>query len=88
MLSKVVTLDVPDDAPRHRFMRYVRPPADQSSTQGDAGSLFPLRPNTRKLRVAVDVETFGEPTQEIMRVLARDGTVTLLGAGDLEGSVG
>jgi hypothetical protein len=56
-------------------MRYVRPPADQSSTQRDAGSLFPLRPNTRKLRVAVDVETFGEPTQEIMRVLARDAEV-------------
>jgi hypothetical protein len=48
-----VTLDVPDDAPRYRFMRYVRPPVDQASTQRDAGSLFPLRPNTRKLRVAV-----------------------------------
>ncbi|MDV6979105.1 hypothetical protein [Mycobacterium intracellulare] len=70
-----MALDVPDDAPRHRFMRYVRPPADQPSAQRGAGPLFPLRPNTRKLRVAVDVETLGEPTQEIMRVLTRDEEV-------------
>ncbi|WP_284232007.1 hypothetical protein [Mycobacterium antarcticum] len=69
-----MTLDVPDDAPRHRFMRYVRPPADKNSTRG-AGSLFPLRPHTRKLRVAVDVNTLGEPTPELMRVLARDEEV-------------
>jgi len=67
-----VTLDVPDDAPRYRFVRYVRPPVDQTSTQRDAGSLFPLLPNTRKLRVAVDVQTLGEPTPELLRVLARD----------------
>lgn len=66
---------MPDDAPRHRFMRYVRPPADKNSTQREAGPLFPLRPNTRKLRVAVDVQTLGEPTSELMRVLARDEEV-------------
>lgn len=55
-------------------MRYVRPPADKNSTRG-AGSLFPLRPHTRKLRVAVDVNTLGEPTPELMRVLARDEEV-------------
>lgn len=59
-------------------MRYVRPPADRSSTQRDAGSLFPLGPSTHKLRVAVDVETLGEPTQEVMRVLARDEEVERL----------
>jgi len=56
-------------------MRYVRPPADQSGTKGGVGSLFPLRPSTRKLRVAVDVAMLGEPTQETMRVLARDEEV-------------
>lgn len=69
-----MTLDVPDDAPRHRFMRYVRPPTEKNGTRG-AGALFPLRPNTRKLRVAVDVTTLGGPTQELMRVLARDEEV-------------
>ena len=66
---------MPDDAPRYRFVRYVRPPVDQTSTQRDAGSLFPLRPNTRKLRVAADVQTLGEPTPELLRVLARDEEV-------------
>jgi hypothetical protein len=70
-----VTLDVPDDAPLHRFMRYVRPPADRTSAQREAGPLFPLRPSTRKLRVAVDVQTLGEPTPELVRVLARDEEV-------------
>jgi hypothetical protein len=70
-----VTLDVPDDAPRYRFMRYVRPPLDQTSTQRGGGPLFPLRPNTRKLRIAVDVQTLGEPTPELLRVLARDEEV-------------
>jgi hypothetical protein len=56
-------------------MRYVRPPEDTPSTQREAGPLFPLRPNTRKFRVAVDVTTLGEPTQEIMSVLARDEEV-------------
>lgn len=56
-------------------MRYVRPPADKSSTRREAGSLFPLRPNTRKFHIALDVETLGGPTQEIMRVLARDEEV-------------
>lgn len=56
-------------------MRYVRPPADQNSTQGDAGSLFPLRPNTRKLWVAVDVQTLAEPTPELMQILARSEEV-------------
>ena len=37
-------------------MRYVRPPVDQRSDPGDVGPLFPLRPNTRKLRVAVDAD--------------------------------
>ena len=56
-------------------MRYVRPPSDQSSNRRAEGSLFPLRPNTRKLRIAVDIETLGGPTQEVMRVLARDAEV-------------
>lgn len=50
-------------------MRYVRPPVDQRSDPGDVGPLFPLRPNTRKLRVAVDVQTIGQPTRELLRVL-------------------
>ena len=70
-----MSLDVPNDAPRHRFMRYVRPPADRTSAQREAGPLFPLRPSTRKLRVAVDVQTLGEPTLELLRVLARDEEV-------------
>lgn len=70
-----MTLDVPNDAPLHRFMRYVRPPADRTSAQREAGPLFPLRPSTRKLRVAVDVQTLGEPTLELVRILARDEEV-------------
>lgn len=66
---------MPNDAPRHRFMRYVRPPADRNSTQREAGSLFPLRPRTRKIRIAVDVQTLAEPTPELWRVLARDEEV-------------
>ncbi|ETA93369.1 hypothetical protein [Mycobacterium avium] len=69
-----MSIDVPDDAPRHRFMRYVRPPTDSVSAR-DLGALFPLRPNTRKLRVAVDVQTLTEPTPELLRVLARDEDV-------------
>lgn len=53
-------------------MRYVRPPVDARST---SGALFPLRPNTRKMRVAVDVQTLPEPTAELMGVLARDEEV-------------
>lgn len=56
-------------------MRYVRPPVDQRSDPGDVGPLFPLRPNTRKLRVAVDVQTIGQPTRELLRVLSRDEEV-------------
>ena len=39
------------------------------------GPLFPLRPNTRKLRVAVDLQTIGQPTRELLRVLSRDEEV-------------
>lgn len=69
-----MALDVPDDAPRHRFMRYVRPPVDRPIAR-DSGALFPLRPNTRKLKVAVDVQTLSEPTRELLRVLSRDEEV-------------
>ncbi|MCB1256380.1 MAG: hypothetical protein KDB26_04700, partial [Microthrixaceae bacterium] len=63
-----MTLNVPDDAPLHRFMRYVRPPVDPPA-RSKHGALFPLRPNTRKMRVAVDVQTLPEPTAELMGVL-------------------
>ena len=69
-----MALDVPDDVPRHRFMRYVRPPVDHSIVR-DSGALFSLRPNTRKLRVAVDVQTLNGPTHELLRVLSRDEEV-------------
>ena len=70
-----MTLTVPDDIPRFRYMRYVRPPAKATVTQRDAQPLFPIQPSTRKMRVGIDVETLPEPTSELLRVVGRDEEV-------------
>lgn len=54
MYLYAMSLTVPDDVPRFRYMRYVRPPA-KAFGQQDAGPLFPIQPATRKMRVGIDV---------------------------------
>lgn len=69
-----MSVRVPNDVPRQRFMRYVRPPVP--TTSGRSGeSLYPIRPNTRKLRVGVDVDTLGESLTDLMSILARENEV-------------
>ncbi|GBF14923.1 hypothetical protein Br6_02299 [Rhodococcus sp. Br-6] len=70
-----MSLTVPDDIPRFRYMRYVRPPAKATGTQRDAQPLFPIQPSTRKMRVGIDVQTLPEPTAELLRVIGRDEEV-------------
>jgi hypothetical protein len=52
----LTTPSVPSGRPNKRFIRYVRPPVKDSTTR-----LFPLRPETRPLRLGIDVETIPEP---------------------------
>lgn len=68
-----MTLTIPDDEPRFRFMRYVRP--HRGSAGKDKGALFPIRPGLRKIRIAVDVDTLSLQSEELMRVLAREEEV-------------
>ena len=52
-----MTVTIPEGQPNRRFMRYVRPP-----TEVDKHSpLFPLQPQTRRLRLGIDVETVPTP---------------------------
>lgn len=67
-----MTLTVPDDIPRFRYMRYVRPPVKSATGKYVMGPLFPLRPDTRRLRIGIDVRTLPEPTTELLRVINRD----------------
>lgn len=70
-----MTLTVPEDIPRFRYMRYVRPPANTTGTQRDAQPLFPIQPSTRTMRVGIDIQTLPEPTAELLRVVGRDDEV-------------
>ena len=51
-----MTLTIPEGRPNRRFMRYVRPPIREKTTP-----LFPLRPETRPMRLGIDVETIPQP---------------------------
>ena len=70
-----MTLTVPDDNPRFRYMRYVRPPAKTTGAQRDVQPLFPIQPNTRKMRVGIDIQTLPELTAELLRIVGRDEEV-------------
>lgn len=60
---------IPSGQPAWRFMRYIRPP-DQGSKHGP---LYPLRPATRRIKLAIDVETVPEPPDGLLTVfLNRD----------------
>lgn len=64
----ITTPSVPSGRPNKRFIRYVRPPVKDSTTP-----LFPLRPETRPLRLGIDVETIPEPPDgHLTRFLTRD----------------
>lgn len=51
-----MVIAIPEGRPNKRFMRYVRPPVNDKRTP-----LFPLRPETRPLRLGIDVETVPVP---------------------------
>jgi len=53
-----VTINVPNGQPNWRFMRYVRPPIKDDENHPP---LFPLRPETRPLRLGIDVTTVPTP---------------------------
>ncbi|MFV8172428.1 MULTISPECIES: hypothetical protein [Mycolicibacterium] len=53
-----MTITLPNGQPTHRFMRYVRPPVKDDEKQPP---LFPLRPETRRLRLGIDVTTLRTP---------------------------
>ncbi|MFD8249673.1 hypothetical protein [Nocardia sp. NPDC059691] len=52
-------LVLPEDVPKHRFMRYVRAP------HGEHQPLYPLIPATRPLRVGLDVSTLGPEPPDV-----------------------
>lgn len=51
-----MTITIPQGRPNKRFMRYVRPPVREKTTP-----LFPLRPETRPMRLGIDVESIPQP---------------------------
>jgi hypothetical protein len=53
---------IPEGRPNKRFMRYVRAPINHQSTP-----LFPLRPNTRRLRLGIDTESVPAPPAGYLR---------------------
>jgi hypothetical protein len=65
-----VTITLPVGQPNQRFMRYVRPPIKDDE---DHLPLFPLRPETRQLRLGIDVTTVPEPPDGLLAgYLTRD----------------
>lgn len=60
---------IPSGQPAWRFMRYIRPPEDRTKL----GSLYPLRPATRKIKLGIDVETVPDPPGDLLTAfLTRD----------------
>ncbi len=51
-----MTITIPQGRPNKRFMRYVRPPIKETATP-----LFPLRPETRPMRLGIDVDSIPQP---------------------------
>ena len=65
-----MTILIPNGQPNRRFMRYVRPPIQQSDTHSP---LFPLRPASRPLRLGIDVATVpAVPAGYLARFLDRE----------------
>ncbi len=65
-----MTITLPVGQPNQRFMRYVRPPIKDDE---DHLPLFPLRPETRQLRLGIDVTTVPEPPDGLLAgYLTRD----------------
>ena len=61
---------IPSDAPRSKFVRYVR-----ATTSNDYTSLFPITPATRPIVVGLDLRTLGPSPadyEELVHVLRRD----------------
>lgn len=67
---EAVTTILPSGQPNQRFMRYVRPPIKDDE---DHPPLFPLRPETRQLRLGIDVTTVPAPPDGLLAgYLTRD----------------
>lgn len=65
-----VTITLPGGQPNQRFMRYVRPPIKDDENHLP---LFPLRPQTRGLRLGIDVTTVPAPPDGLLAgYLTRD----------------
>jgi hypothetical protein len=65
-----VTITIPGEHPNRRFMRYVRPPITDYEKHPP---LFPLRPETRPLRLGIDVTTLPTPPDGLLaRFFGRD----------------
>jgi hypothetical protein len=65
-----VTITIPGEHPNQRFMRYVRPPITDYEKHPP---LFPLRPETRPLRLGIDVTTLPTPPDGLLaRFFGRD----------------
>jgi hypothetical protein len=65
-----VTITLPSGQPNHRFMRYVRSPVKDDE---DHPPLFPLRPETRQLRLGIDVTSVPAPPDGLLAgYLTRD----------------
>lgn len=61
-----VTITLPSGQPNQRFMRYVRPPFKDKK---DHRPLFPLQPETRQLRLGIDVSILPEPPDGLLASL-------------------
>jgi hypothetical protein len=55
-----MTITIPSGQPNYRFLRYVRPPAKETEKHPP---LFPLRPETRPLRLGIDTTTMPTPPE-------------------------
>ncbi|MEC4762905.1 hypothetical protein VT930_07245 [Mycobacterium sherrisii] len=65
-----MTITLPSGQPNERFMRYVRPPVRDDD---DHPPLFPLHPETRWLRLGIDVATVPTPPDGLLAgYLTRD----------------
>jgi len=65
-----MTITIPGGQPNYRFMRYVRPPVNETEKHQP---LFPLRPTTRPLRVGIDTTTVPTPPKGYLaRFLGRE----------------
>jgi hypothetical protein len=65
-----MSITIPGGQPNYRFMRYVRPPVEDTEKHPP---LFPLRPTTRPLRLGIDTTTVPTPPEgNLNRFFRRD----------------